>query len=41
MEFFHRRKNSHKRRNYINKMKIDGVWSVESNSLRQDTARAF
>ena len=39
--FFHKMANSYRRQSLIRKVRINGVWSTEDNSMRQDIANAF
>ena len=39
--FFHRMANSHRRRNTINKIKINGEWLMEDSKIRQGIVEAF
>ena len=39
--YFHRMANSHKRRNHINKLRINGEWATEESVLRTDIIDAF
>ena len=39
--FFHRMANSHRRRNTINKIKINREWLMEDSRIRQGIVEAF
>ena len=39
--FFHKMANAHKRRNYVDKIKINGVWLSKENEIKEGVVRAF
>ena len=39
--FFHKMTNTHKRRNYVDKIKINGVWFSEENEIKEGVVKAF
>ena len=39
--FFHKMANTHKRRNYVDKIKINGVWLSEENEIKEGVVKAF
>ena len=39
--FFHKMGNSWKRKNYLQKIKVDGVWLTEEADLKQGISSAF
>ena len=41
MRFFHKMINAHRRRNIVDIIKINGVWFLEENEIRDGVVRAF
>ena len=41
MSFFHRMVNVHRRRNPMDKIKINGRWIAEDNGIKEEVSRAF
>ena len=39
--FFHKMANSHRRRNCLSKIKVDGVWLTEEQEIKRGVVRAF
>ena len=39
--FFHKMANSHRRRNYLSKIKIDGTWLTEEQEIKEGVVGAF
>ena len=41
MSFFHKMANAHRRRNNVNKIRINGVWILEENEIKEGVVNAF
>ncbi|RVW27199.1 hypothetical protein CK203_092563 [Vitis vinifera] len=41
MRFFHKMTNAHRRRNDVDKIKINGVWLSEENEIKEGVVRSF
>ena len=41
MSFFHKMANAHRRRNNVNKIRINGVWILEENEIKEGVVNVF
>ena len=41
MSFFYKMTNTHKRRNNVDKIRINGVWLLEENEIKEGVVNAF
>ena len=39
--FFHKMVNAHRRRNHVDKIKINGVWFTKQNEIKEEIVNAF
>ena len=39
--FFHKMVNAHRRRNHVDKIKINGVWFTKENEIKEEIVNAF